>query len=61
MKSVQLIFLLFAIAAACSMMAIGIFIAEENVLGISLSVMMLIIIMGFGFATKKKMRERGRL
>jgi hypothetical protein len=61
MKSFQPVFLLFAILAASSIMAIGIFIAEQSVLGIIGSIIALTIIMGMGFATKKRMREKGSL
>ncbi|MBB5323831.1 hypothetical protein HNQ34_000923 [Anoxybacillus tepidamans] len=59
MKPFQPVFLLFAILAASSIMAIGIFIAEQSVLGIIISIIVFIVIMGIGFATKKRMREKG--
>ncbi|MBA2874137.1 DUF5325 family protein [Thermaerobacillus caldiproteolyticus] len=61
MKSFHPIFLFFAILAASSIMAIGIFIAEQSVIGIIVSIIAFIIIMGVGFATKKRMREKGLL
>ena len=61
MKEVKWIFLVYSILAAICIMAIGIFIGEKSILGIILSIFVLFIIMGFGFSTKKKMRERGEL
>ncbi|KXG10406.1 DUF5325 family protein [Anoxybacillus rupiensis] len=61
MKSFQPIFLLFAILAASSIMAIGIFIAEQSVIGIIISFLIFIIIMGTGFAVKKRKRQKGTL
>ncbi|GGJ74960.1 hypothetical protein GGR02_002706 [Anoxybacillus voinovskiensis] len=61
MKSIQPVFLLFAILAASSIMAIGIFIAEQITIGIILSIVAFVLIMGIGFITKKRMREKGML
>jgi hypothetical protein len=61
MKSFQLIFFFFAVLAASCMMGIGIFIAERNVLGIIFSMIALLITMGAGFITKKRMREKGEI
>jgi hypothetical protein len=58
MKSFQPIFFFFAVLAASCMMGIGIFIAERNVLGIMFSIIALLITMGAGFITKKRMREK---
>ena len=61
MKEFKWIFLIYSILAASSIMAIGVFIGEKSIIGIILSIIVLFIIMGFGFSTKKKMRERGEL
>ncbi|HWO96065.1 MAG TPA: YlaF family protein [Bacillus sp. (in: firmicutes)] len=61
MKDFKWIFLVYSILAATSIMAIGIFIGEKSIIGIIVSIISLFIIMGFGFSTKKKMRERGEL
>jgi hypothetical protein len=61
MKGIKWIFLIFAILAAASMMGIGIELAEKSMIGTISCVIALIIIMGFGFKTKKKMRENGEL
>lgn len=57
MKSVQPVFLLFAILAASSIMAIGIFIAEQSIIGVVISTIVFFIMMGIGFAAKKRMRN----
>lgn len=61
MKAANFIFLGFAVAAAISIMLIGVAIAEESILGILLSIAAFTAIMGFGFVTKKKFREQGKL
>jgi ABC-type multidrug transport system permease subunit len=61
MKEFKWIFLVYSILAASSIIAIGVFIGEKSIIGIILSILVLFIIMGFGFSTKKKMRERGEL
>ena len=61
MKSVQFIFLGYAIAGTISMMLIGISIAERSLLGIGLSLISLLIIMGFGFKSKRKLKQTGRV
>lgn len=61
MKSIQPVFLLFAILAASSIMAIGIFIAEQITIGVIISIVAFVLIMGIGFITKKRMREKGML
>ncbi|WP_335870460.1 YlaF family protein [Bacillus sp. 2205SS5-2] len=57
MKNIQWVFVLFATLAAAFIIGIGIFISEESFLGILLCIVSLIFIMGFGFKTKKKLRE----
>lgn len=61
MKQIKWPLLAFAIAAALCMMGIGVAIAERSVLGIVGAIILLIFVMGFGFKTKKKMRENGLL
>lgn len=61
MKQIKWPFLLLAIAAVLSMMGIGIAISYRSILGISLAIVAVILVMGFGFMTKKKMRESGEL
>lgn len=50
-----------AILAAATMMGIGISIAERSWIGIFSCIIALVFVMGFGFKTKKKMREAGKL
>jgi hypothetical protein len=61
MKGIKWISLIFAILSAVSMMGIGMAIAEKSVIGVISCIVALIIIMGFGFKNKKKMRENGEL
>ncbi|CAM3693327.1 YlaF family protein [Mesobacillus zeae] len=61
MKQIKWIFLAFAILSAACMMGIGISIAESSATGVFLCIVGLIAIMGYGFKTKKKMRENGEL
>lgn len=61
MKNIKWPFLLFAFAAAACMMGTGIAIGERSVPGIILTLIALILVMGFGFTIKKKMRESGKL
>jgi hypothetical protein len=61
MKGIKWIPFLFAILSASSMMGIGIAIAEKSLIGVISCVIALILIMGFGFKTKRKMRENGEL
>lgn len=61
MKSGKLVFFLLALVAAGSMISIGIAVGQRSLLGILLSIVALIAAMGFGFATKKKMRDKGLL
>ncbi|PLR69597.1 DUF5325 family protein [Bacillus sp. UMB0893] len=61
MKSGKWVFFLLALIAAGSMICIGIAVGERSILGILISIIALIAAMGFGFATKKKMRDKGLL
>ncbi|UNL85982.1 YlaF family protein [Priestia koreensis] len=61
MKKIKWIFMFYAVLATISIMAIGVFIGEQSILGILLAIVALIIIMGLGFTKKKQLRERGQL
>lgn len=61
MREIKWIFVLFATIAAASMVGIGVAIGEKSILGILICIIALIVVMGFGFKTKAKMREEGRL
>lgn len=61
MKQIKWPLLAFAIGAALCMMGIGIAVAEKSILGILGTILALIFVMGFGFKTKKKLRENGML
>ncbi|MBM7586679.1 hypothetical protein JOC86_003231 [Bacillus pakistanensis] len=61
MKNIKWIFVLFAALAAACIMGIGVAIGEESILIASISIIVLFIVMGFGFKTKKKYREEGKL
>jgi arginine exporter protein ArgO len=61
MNQVKWPFLFIAILAAATIMGIGIAIAERSLLGILACIVGLVFVMGFGFKTKKKMRDAGKL
>lgn len=61
MGNIKWIFVLFSILAAISLMGIAISISMASPLIAGASIVALIIIMGFGFTTKKRYREEGRL
>jgi amino acid permease len=61
MKQIKLVFLIYAILAAASIMGIGVAIAAESIIGTIACIVALIIIMGLGFSRKRKMRENGQL
>ncbi|MCZ2258917.1 YlaF family protein [Sporosarcina sp. G11-34] len=61
MKDIKWVFVFFSIAAILSMCAIGISIAERSFPGAILAIIAFILVMGYGFKTKKKMRELGTL
>ncbi|MDQ0198444.1 YlaF family protein [Neobacillus ginsengisoli] len=61
MKQIKWIFVVYAILAAASIMGIGIAIAEKSIIGALGCIMAVILIMGMGFKTKRKMRENGEL
>lgn len=61
MKDIKLVFVLYSLAAVLAMCFIGVSIGRSSLLGIFISLIALILIMGYGFKTKKKMREAGTL
>ncbi|CAG9619865.1 YlaF family protein [Sutcliffiella rhizosphaerae] len=61
MKNIKWIFILFAVLAAVSLGLVGIAIGERSTLGIIGAFVLFALVMGFGFKTKKKMRESGQL
>lgn len=61
MKQIKWPMLFFAFAAATCMIGIGIAIGERSLIGAIACVLALIVVMGLGFKTKKKMRESGEL
>ncbi|WP_313801482.1 YlaF family protein [Cytobacillus sp.] len=61
MKDIKWPLLALAIIATLCMMGIGIAVAEESIIGILAAIIALIVVMGIGFKTKKKMRENGTL
>lgn len=61
MQDIKWIFVLYAIGAVLAMCSIGVFVARSSLFGIILSIVALILVMGYGFKTKKSMREAGTL
>lgn len=50
--------LLFALAAVLCFVLTGIFIAEKSILGVLLSLVAAVLVIGFGFMLKKRARVR---
>jgi hypothetical protein len=61
MKKVKWPLLVYAILTAASIMGIGIAISEKSIAGAIGCFVAIIVIMGMGFKTKRKMRENGEL
>lgn len=61
MKQIKWRFLLLAIAAGGSMLGIGISMGQKSLTGAIISIMLLLVIFGFGFSMKKKMINNGEL
>lgn len=61
MKKMNILFLGLAILTVICLMSIGISIAEKSIQGIILATTATILITGFGFMMKKKMRAAGKL
>ncbi|ULT58443.1 YlaF family protein [Neobacillus drentensis] len=61
MNNVKWPLLIYAILAAVSIVGIGISISEHSVIGGVGCIAAVIVIMGMGFKTKRKMRQNGEL
>ncbi|KMK96652.1 YlaF family protein [Rossellomorea marisflavi] len=61
MGNIKWIFVLFSLLAAVSLMGIAISISLQSILLAVGSFAALMVVMGFGFKTKKRYREEGRL
>jgi arginine exporter protein ArgO len=61
MKNIKWIFVMYAVLAAVCIMGIGIAISEKSILLAVLTVAAWVFVMGYGFKTKKKYREEGKL
>ncbi|MGG5253092.1 YlaF family protein [Neobacillus sp. SM06] len=61
MKQIKWVFLVYSIITAASIMGIGIAIAEKSIIGTLGCIAAVVLIMGLGFKTKRKMRENGAL
>ncbi len=61
MKDTKWVFVLYSLLALVSMFAIGISIGLRSIPGILVSILLLIFVMGFGFKTKKKLRDQDLL
>ncbi|MCL6573889.1 MAG: YlaF family protein [Bacillus sp. (in: Bacteria)] len=61
MNKIKWPLLVYAILAAASIMGIGIAISEKSLLGVIGCVIAIVLVMGLGFKTKRKMRESGQL
>lgn len=61
MKGLKWNFLLLAMLAALSIVGMGFSLGAKSVLGMIIFFILLISIMGYGFATKKRYREANKL
>ncbi len=61
MKQIKWPLLIYAILATASIIGIGIAIAEKSVIGTIGCILAVVVIMGIGFKTKRKLRETGEL
>jgi hypothetical protein len=61
MKQIKWIFLVYSILAAASIIGIGIAISEKSIAGVIGAIVFVILVMGMGFKTKRKMRDNGEL
>lgn len=61
MKDIKWIFVLYSIAAILAMCAIGVSVGLRSIPGALFAIIALVLVMGYGFKTKKKMREQGAL
>lgn len=61
MKEIKWIFVIYSVLAAVSIIGIGVAIGERSIVGIISCIIAVVLIMGFGFKMKKKMREEGQL
>jgi hypothetical protein len=57
MEQLQYRFLILAVIAVIFMIGIGIMIAEKSSIGIIACIIGLLVTMGYGFATKRKLRK----
>jgi len=61
LKNIKWVFVLYSISAILSMCGIGVAVGFRSLPGAIVAIIALILIMGYGFKTKKKMREQGVL
>jgi uncharacterized membrane protein len=59
--NIKWIFVLFSLGAILAMAFIGIAVALRSIPLIILGIVLLCLVMGYGFKTKKKMRDQGLL
>ncbi|MFC4409350.1 YlaF family protein [Chungangia koreensis] len=61
MKNLKWVFVLYSLGALITMMLIGVAVGMRSIPLMVLFLILLGVIMGFGFKTKKKFREDGKL
>jgi len=61
MTKVKWPLLIYAVLAAVCIIGIGIAIGEKSIIGAISCILALMVVMGMGFKTKRKMRENGEL
>jgi hypothetical protein len=61
MKNIKWVFVLYSLGALVSMMLIGVAVGMRSFPLVILFILLLGVVMGFGFKTKKRLREDGKL
>lgn len=61
MKDIKWIFVIYSLAAVAAMCGIGVAVGIRSIPLALISMLALVLVMGNGFKTKKKMREQGLL
>ncbi|MBD7983396.1 YlaF family protein [Sporosarcina sp. Sa2YVA2] len=61
MKNIKWIFVIYSLAAVAAMCSIGLAVGIRSIPLALISMLALVLVMGNGFKTKKKMREQGLL
>lgn len=61
MKNIKWVFVLYSLGALLTMLLIGVAVGMRNIPLMIVFLLLLGVVMGFGFKTKKRLREEGKL